>query len=110
MSIWNTYFSCKGIVARCQLAAINFNQGETLAQAKTKSGDDLYNVCFSKITKTWSAKPINDMKSLDVFSNLVDLTEKSVIEMKKLTEIELPDIPRNIASVEKTDKKDIVKN
>ena len=50
------------------------------------------------------------MKSLDVFSDLVDLTEKSVIEMKKLTEIELPDIPRNIASVEKTDKKDIVKN
>ena len=33
---------------------------------------------------------------------------KSVIE--KITEIELPDIPRNIASVEKPDKKDIVKN
>ena len=92
------------MVAWCKLAAIDFNQGETLKQAKTKSGDDRH-VCFSKITKTWSANT-----SLDVFSNSVHLTDKSVIEKKKLTEIELPDIPRNVASVEKPDKKDIVKN
>ena len=47
----STHFSYKGMVARCKLAAINFNQRETLDQAKTKSGDDRY-VCFSKITKT----------------------------------------------------------
>ena len=46
----------------------------------------------------------------DVFSNLADLTEKCVIEKKKITEIELPNVPRSIASVEKPDKKDIVKN
>ena len=60
----------------------NIEQEETLEQAKTKSGDDCYDVLFSKITKSWSAKPIKDTKSLDVFSNLVDLTEKSVIEKK----------------------------
>ena len=60
--------------------------------------------------KTWSVKPIKDRKSLDVFSNLVDLTEKCFIEKKNLTEIELPHIPRNIASVEKPNKKDIAKN
>ena len=49
------------------------------------------------------------MKSFNVFSNLVDLTEKSVIENNKLTEIELPDIPRNTESVEKPDKEDIGK-
>ena len=98
------------MVAWCKLAAINSNQWETLEQANTKSGDDRYNVCLSKIMKTWSAKPVKDTKSFDVFSNLVDLTEKSVIEKKKLTEIELPDIPRNIGSVEIPDRKDIVKN
>ena len=97
------------MVAWCKLAAINFNKGETLEQGKTKSRDYCY-VCFSKITKTWSARPTKDTESVDVFSNLVDLTEKSVIEKKKLTEIELPDIPRNIASVENPDKKDIAKN
>ena len=97
------------MVAWCKLAAIDFNQEETLKQAKTKSGDDRH-VCFSKITKTWSAKPIKDATSLDVFSNSVHLTDKSVIEKKKLTEIELLDIPRNVASAEKPDKKDIAKN
>ena len=52
----STHFSYKGMVAQCKLAAIDFNQGETLEQAKTKSGDDRYNVCFSKTMKTWSAK------------------------------------------------------
>ena len=91
------------MVARCKLAAIDFNQGETLEQAKAKSGDDRFNIYFSKIKKTWSAKPINDTKSFDVFSNLMDLTEEPVAEKKKLTEIELSDIPRNIASVENSD-------
>ena len=67
----STHFSYNGMVAWCKLAATDFNQ--TLEQAKTKRGDDRYNACFSKITKTCSAKPIKDTKSLDVFSNLVDL-------------------------------------
>ena len=82
----STHFSYKGIVARCKLAAINFNQGEIREQAKTKSGDYRY-LCFSKITKTWAVKPVKYANSLDVFSNLVDLTEKSVIETKKLTQL-----------------------
>ena len=98
------------MVARCKLTAIDFSQGETLEQEITKSGNDRYNICSSKITKTWSAKPIKDTKSLDVFPNLVDLTEKFVIGKKKLTEIGLSDIPRNIAIFEKSDKKHIVKN
>ena len=39
-------------------------------------------IFLEKIKKTWSAKPIKDMKSLDIFSNLVNPTEKSVIEKK----------------------------
>ena len=42
----STHLSYKGMVARCKLAAIDFNQWETPEQPKTKSGDDLYNVCF----------------------------------------------------------------
>ena len=94
-------FLLQWLVTGCKLAAIDFNQGETLDQAKAKSGDDRYYVCFSKITKNWSAKPIKDTKSLDVFSNSVDLTRKPVIKKRKLTEIELSDIPRNIASVKR---------
>ena len=54
------HFFNKGLVARCKFAAIDFNQRKTLEQAKMKSRDGRYNVCFSKIKKTWSAKPIKD--------------------------------------------------
>ena len=38
----STHFSYKGMAVRCKLTAINFSQGETLRQAKTKSGNDRY--------------------------------------------------------------------
>ena len=53
---------------------------------------------------------MKDTKSFDVFSTLVDLTEKFVIKKKDLNEIEFSNIPRNIESVKKSDKNDIVKN
>ena len=46
----STHFSYKGTVARCKLAAMDFNQGQDLQQAKTKLGNERYNVCFSKVT------------------------------------------------------------
>ena len=40
----------------------------------------------------------------------MDVTKKFVIEKKRLTEIKLPNKPRNIVSVEKPNKKDVVRN
>ena len=38
------HFSYAGMLARSQLAVIDFNQGSNLKQAKTKEGKDKYNV------------------------------------------------------------------
>ena len=54
-AIKSTHFPYKGVVALCKLAAIDFNQGQTLQQAQLKSEDDRF-VSFTKIMKTWSAK------------------------------------------------------
>jgi len=44
----STHFPYKGMVARCKLAVMDFNQGQYLQQAfKTMQGDERYNVCFS---------------------------------------------------------------
>ena len=51
-------FSYLGIVMRRQLPVLDFNSSSGLEQARTKSGKKKYNVGFSKITKTWSSKPI----------------------------------------------------
>ena len=49
----STHFSYKGIVSRCKLAAIDFQPRKNSGASKNDDGDDSYNVCFSKITKTW---------------------------------------------------------
>ena len=110
MASKSTHFSYKGMVARCKLAAIDFNQGQKLEQAKTMSGNKRFNVCFSKVTKSWAAKPIKEQKSMAMFSELVDQTIKAVIEKTTFEEKENIKIPKNIAPIPKPDKKDVVRN
>ena len=84
----STHFSYKGMVAWCKLAAIDLNQGQKLEQAKTMSGNKRLNVCFSKVTKSWVAKPIKEQKSMAIFSELVDQTVNAVIEKTTFKEKE----------------------
>ena len=106
----STHFSYKGMVARCKLAAIDFNQGQKLEQAKTMRGNKRFNVCFSKVTKSWAAKPIKEQKSMAMFFELVDQTIKAVIEKTTFEEKENIKISKNIAPIPKPDKKDVVRN
>ena len=57
------------MVAQCKLAVIDFNQGQELEKAKTMSGNKRFNVCFSKVTKSWTAKAIKEQKSMAMFLN-----------------------------------------
>ena len=70
----STHFSYTGMYARSQLAILDFNSGSHLEQAKTKAGNKRYNVSFSKITKTWSAKPIKEKKNTYIFTKMVNRT------------------------------------
>ena len=101
----STHFSYKRMIARCKLAAIGFNQGQKLGQAKTMSGNKRFNVCFSKVTKSWAVKPVKEQKSMAMFSELVDQTVKAVIEKTTLEEKENIKIPKNITPIPKPDKK-----
>ena len=104
----SSHFSFKGMSARCKLAAIDFNQNSNLKQAKTKCGDDRYNLVYSKITKTWVAKPIKEKKTLDIFKALADKAVKAIIEKKEFVKYDNPDIPKNIAPTPKPDKMETV--
>lgn len=98
------------MVSRCKLAAIDFNSGQHLQKAKTKKGDNRYNVCFSKITKTWSAKPIKEAKEFSNFQRLVDENVDAVIPNKTFRDLPTKNLPKNIAPVEKPDKQVFIKN
>ena len=74
------------------------------------NGNKRFNVCFSKVTKSWAAKPIKELKSMAMFSELVDQTIKAVIEKTTFEEKENIKISKNIAPIPKPDKKDVVRN
>ena len=63
----STHFSFRGMVARSQLATIDFNLGTDLKQATTATGDKRYRVTSSKMTKAWSTKRIKEEKDRDAF-------------------------------------------
>ena len=74
------HFSFHGMIARTQLAILDFNSGSNLNQATTKEGKKRYNTSFSKMTATWSAKPIKEKKSDEVFQKLIFRTEELVFK------------------------------
>ena len=88
---------------RSQLAVLDFNSGSGLEQTITKSGEKKYNVGFSKITKTWSSKPI---KAKIGNSYLKEMVQETI----KCTASKIPSFPENIVNVQKPNKEEIIKN
>jgi len=56
------HFSLLGMIARTQLAILDFNCGSECQQATTKDGTLRYKQVFSKITQTWVVKKITAKK------------------------------------------------
>ena len=59
------------MITRSQSATLDFNSGNNLPQAKTRKGERMYNVGFSKVTKIWSAKPIKKEKDKSIFFEMI---------------------------------------
>ena len=113
------HFSYAGMVARSQLPIMDFNKGSNLEQATTKTGEKRCNVQFSKITKNWSSKPVKEVK--DWFSKPVkEAKDRSYLHQMVKETIEnagkssllekplIPKLPKNIASIAKPNKKDVI--
>ena len=88
------HFSYAGVLARTQLAVMDFNQGSNLKQARTKDGDDRFNVVSSKITKTWTAKPIKEDKDRSYLYNINHETlhdNQFIRSMKNISKLTVKD-------------------
>ena len=100
------HFSFLGMVCRSQLAAIDFNLGANLEL----SGRE--NLSFSKITKTWSTKPIKVNKDKNKFARMI----KRVVSIAESGEIlplpEIPILPKNISLGDRPIKEElhVIKN
>ena len=117
-SLYNKYspkrihFSYAGMVARGQLAVLDFNSGVGLDQAKNKQGELRYKHQFSKITQSWVAKKITGKKDKEPFRTHI-LDEILYLQRNRVTyQCPLDDytIPPCIASKEKPDKQETIEN
>ena len=102
------HFSFHGMIARTQLPILDFNSGSNVNQATTKEGKKRCNATFSKMTATWSAKPIEEKTSEKVFQKLIFRTEELVFKNLELSIPEIPALPANIALTPKPNNEDII--
>ena len=100
------HFSHEGMVARTQLAALDYNHNCSRKQAVVKHGSSLgslrYNLVFLKVRKTWVVKPINEEKG---YGHL-DAPMESILKQKKSKGAKRKkSTAKNIACKEKPEKK-----
>ena len=104
------HFSYLGILARSQLAIMDFNKESNLEQATTEKDEKRYNAQFSKITKSWSSKPIKKEKGRSYLHRMVKETVECVKKKERPEKPLVPDLPKNIVSSPKPDKSVVIEN
>ena len=72
------HFSYLVMLAKSQLAIMDFNKGSYFEEATTEKGEKRYNVQFSKITKIWSSKPIKNEQDRSYLHRMVKETVECV--------------------------------
>ena len=100
-----------GMLARSQLAIMDFNEGSNLEQATTEKGEKRHITCyFPKLPKA-GLRNQSKKKKLDV---ICIVWKKEIVEcVNRKERPEKPlvcDLPKNIASIPKPDKTVVIEN
>ena len=115
-SLYNKYcpkrlhFSYDGMIARQQLAVLNFNDNINKDQAKRKSSDLRYKQSFSKVANSWCIKPKKEEKKKKYIKELIDETIQSNVLRITNNLPKREDVPKNIAPIHRPNKKEAINN
>ena len=98
------------MIARTQLAVLDYNCGSSNTQATKKDKKRKYKQFFSKLTQNWVVKKISERKDQEYIHELLSSTLKAPPDttVDKLPRI--GSIPPNIAPIEKPDKEAAIEN
>ena len=105
------HFSYYKMIARSQLAILDYNSGIGLKLAQTKDGWDCFKLTYSKVTENWCVKKILCQKSNGYIEDLLETTvdaQMTTIRQHCLSKIEA--IPKHIGSVAKPKKEEATKS
>ena len=70
------HFGWHGMVARTQLAVLDFNSGSWCIQATTQENKNYFKLLLSKVTQNWVVKKISSKKNKKYIEELMDETIK----------------------------------
>ena len=104
------HFKLEGMIARTQLAVLDYNCGSNNTQATTKDGKRRYKQIFSKVTQNWVVKKISETKDGEYIHELLSSTLEASPDTTGDKLPRIGSIPPNIAPVEKPDKEEAIEN
>ena len=97
------------MIARAELAPLDFNAGMGLQHPKTKKGELRYKQQFSRITQSWFVKKVTDKKERIYMEDLMEETIAIKTSNMAYPVPCLKNVPKNIAPTEKPDKRGVIK-
>ena len=103
------HFSLYGMIARTQLAVLDFNCGSE-NQAMTQNGALRYKQVFSRVTQAWVVKKIMKQKERDYLYPLLQKTIQMEKDTKGKNLPKIGYIPDNIAPTPKPKKAEAIEN
>ena len=104
------HFTLEGMIARTQLAVLDYNCGSNNTQATTKDGERRYKHIFSKVTQNWVVKKISETKDREYIHELLSSTLEASPDTTGDKLPRIGSILPNIAPVEKPDKEEAIEN
>ena len=104
------HFSIQGMIARTQLAVLDFNSGIDNQQATTKDGTLRFKQSFSRVTQNWVIKKITEKKERQYLDELMTAVVDEPPDHFGTKLPQVGDIQPNIAPVEKPNKEEAIRN
>ena len=95
------HFTLEGMIARTQLAVLDYNCGSNNTQATTKDGERRYKHIFSKVTQNWVVKKISETKDREYIHELLSSTLEASPNTTGDKLRRISSIPPNIDPIEK---------
>ena len=106
-----SYFSWYGMIARTQLAVLDFNSTSQCIQTTTQENKNHFKLSFSKVTQNWVVKKISSKKNKKYIEELMDETIKMKSDNQNYELMPLPlNVPEYLVSKAKPDKNECIKN
>ena len=104
------HFTLEGMIARTQLAVLDYNCGSNNTQATTKDGERRYKHIFSKMAQNWVMKKISKTKDREYIHELLSSTLEASPDTTGDKLPRIGSILPNIAPIEKPDKEEAIEN